>query len=58
MPSGYKPKFIQVQTLMEMKDTVEEEDKDESDVLRTQNAVQMRYATFGMYDQTSSPCTQ
>jgi hypothetical protein len=48
MPSGYKPKFIQVQTLMEMKDTVEEEDKDESDVLRIQNAVQMRYATSGM----------
>ena len=45
MPSGYKPEFIQVQTLI---DAVEEEDEDESDVLRIQNAVQMRYTTSGM----------
>jgi hypothetical protein len=37
-----------VQTLIEMKDTVEEEDEEESDVLRIQNAVQMRYTTSGM----------
>jgi hypothetical protein len=52
MSSGYKPKFIRVQTLMEMRDAVkeedEDEDEDESDVLRIQYAVQMRYATSGM----------
>jgi hypothetical protein len=52
MPSEYKPKFIRVQTLIEIKDTVEEEDEDEgeSDVLRIQNDVQMRYTTSGMIE--------
>jgi hypothetical protein len=31
-------------------DLVEEEDKDESDVLRIRNVVQMRYATSGMLE--------
>ena len=35
---------------MEMKDAVEEEDKDESDAFRIQNAVQMQYATSGMIE--------
>ena len=48
MPSGYKPESIQMQTLIEMKDAVEEEDEDESDILRIQNGVQMRYTTSGM----------
>jgi hypothetical protein len=40
MPSGYRPKPIQVQMSMEMNDAVEEEDEDESDVLRIQYAAQ------------------
>jgi hypothetical protein len=49
--NGYKPKFIEVQTLVEMKDVVEEEgedeDEDESDLLRIQDAMQTQYATSG-----------
>jgi hypothetical protein len=51
MPNGYKPKFIKVQTLVEMKDVVEEEgeneDEDEGDLLRIQDAMQTQYATSG-----------
>jgi hypothetical protein len=35
---------------MEMKDAVEEEDKDESHILRIQNVEQMQYATSGMIE--------